>query len=278
MWHSPSYIPTGALHQEGTRRGVSRCGDSIAHSTRSAPVQPAPGAPPPLPPAPILHSTFQQWLSTYTDHPFNFIHCDFPYGVNVFDGEYGDARGDKHYLDTPDTYFSLISLLANNLNKVMAHSAHIMFWFSMEHYEATFAAFRKEMPDVIWQKFPLIWIKSDNVGIMPDPKRGPRRIYETCLIGSRGDRPVVKAVSNAYSCPTDKQHHPSTKPEPMLRHFFQMFVDNGTRMLDPTCGGGSALRAAETLGAEQVLGLEQDEEHFNNATKAFNTFKKLRSL
>lgn len=235
----------------------------------------------PVPPAsslPFLLTSFEDWLESYTGAPFNFLHCDFPYGVNVFDGEYGAISGEKHYSDTPEDYFHLIQLLAKNLDRVLSHSSHLMFWFSMEHYEATFSEFRRQMPDVVWQKFPLLWVKSDNVGIMPDPKRGPRRIYETCLVGTRGDRPVVKPISNAYSCPTDKRFHPSTKPEPMLRHFMQMFVDNGTRMLDPTCGGGSALRAAITLGAEQVLGLEQDQGHYDQACSAFATFTKLRNI
>jgi tRNA G10 N-methylase Trm11 len=34
-----------------------------------------------------------------------------------------------------------------------------------------------------------------------------------------------------------------------------MFVDKTTRMLDPTCGSGTALRAAEWHGAAHVLGL-----------------------
>jgi len=41
----------------------------------------------------------------------------------------------------------------------------------------------------------------------------------------------------------------------------QMFVDENTTLLDPTCGSGSALRAAESLGARHVLGLEKDEEY-----------------
>lgn len=240
---------------------------------------PAPVAPAsPFSSLPILHTAFAPFCSTFSSQPFNFIHCDFPYGVNVFDGAWGGVERTEHYSDTKDVYLELIEVLASNLDKISSHSCHFMFWFSMEHYEETFQLFRKLLPDVVWNKFPLIWTKSDNVGIVPDPKRGPRRVYETCLMGIRGDRPIVRPIANTYSCPTDKRYHPSTKPEPMLRHFMQMFVDNGTRMLDPTCGGGSALRAATTLGAESVLGLEMDETHYNNACAAYTSFLKLRSI
>lgn len=55
----------------------------------------------------------------------------------------------------------------------------------------------------------------------------------------------------------------------MLRHFFRMFVDENSKVLDPTCGSGSALRAAKSLDAEYVLGIEKDEGFAERATSAF---------
>jgi DNA modification methylase len=119
-------------------------------------------------------------------------------------------------------------------------------------------------------------LKSDNVGILPDPQRGPRRIYETAFFGSRGDRKVVSAVSNAYAAPTDRGVHMSIKPEPVLRNFFRMFVDESTLMLDPTCGSGSSLRAAESLSARHVAGLEIDPDFCEQANRTLKTARALR--
>jgi predicted RNA methylase len=55
-----------------------------------------------------------------------------------------------------------------------------------------------------------------------------------------------------------------------------MFVDEGTRLLDPTCGSGAALRAAEDLGAQMVLGLERDPEHASAAKSALRQFRALK--
>lgn len=118
-------------------------------------------------------------------------------------------------------------------------------------------------------------MKSDGVGIIPDPERGPRQIYETCLFGSRGDRKIVSSVANAYAAPSVRDKHMSEKAEPMLRHFFRMFVDENTILLDPTCGSGSALRAAESLGAKTVLGLEIDGEFASLARDALKRARKL---
>ncbi len=230
-------------------------------------------------PESILHGSFLEWAPKYSGQPFNFIHCDFPFGVNVFAGKQSNTKREPgEYSDKPDVYWELIDCFCENLNRFMSASAHVMFWFSFDYYTATLERFRKKAPSLAFQNFPLFWTKSDNIGILPDPKRGPRRIMEAAFIASREDRFVVRSVSNAYSAPTDKAWHPSTKPEPMLRYFFQMFVDENTRLLDPTCGSGSALRAAESLGAAHVFGIEQDKEHFDGAQIALKKFRAFRRL
>jgi len=274
--------PQGEATQGEAKQGEAKQGEAASGPSESTLFSsPSPShSPRPSPtPAPesILETSFLDWAPQYSGKPFNFLHCDFPYGIKAFSGPLSGRASWTTYNDDPDVYWALIEALGQNLDRVLAHSAHLMFWFSMEHYHATLEAFRTLMPSLEIQVFPLVWVKSDNVGLMPDPKRGPRRVYETCLIGSRGDRQVVKPVANAYSAPTNKEHHPSTKPEPVLRHFMQMFVDEHTRMLDPTCGGGSALRAAESLGAKEVLGLEIDPEHASNAKKALRQFRALRA-
>jgi DNA modification methylase len=53
----------------------------------------------------------------------------------------------------------------------------------------------------------------------------------------------------------------------MLCHFFRMFVDENTRMLDPTCGSGTSLCAAESLHAAQIMGIELDKDYAERATR-----------
>jgi tRNA G10 N-methylase Trm11 len=70
----------------------------------------------------------------------------------------------------------------------------------------------------------------------------------------------------------------SEKSEAVLRYFFGMTVDQYTTMLDPTCGSGSALRAADSLGAKRVLGLEIDEEFVDRARLKLRQARNLREL
>lgn len=216
----------------------------------------------------ILNTDFNEWAPTYAGSRFNFIHCDFPYGINADKFNQGAAASHGGYSDSAADYWQLCNTLADNIDRVCSESCHIMFWFSMHYYQETLDFF-SERTDFRIDSFPLIWTKSDNVGILPDPERGPRRIYETCLFGSRGDRKIVRPVSNSFSSPSERIDHMSVKPASMLTQFFRMFVDSNTSMLDPTAGSGSSLRAATSLAAGRVVGLERDPEFAARANLAY---------
>jgi len=207
--------------------------------------------------AEIIVGEFQSVLPGHGGGPFNFLHCDFPYGVNTGDKSgQSAAKSFGHYADSPDIYFNLLGELIRLTPTLVTPSAHMMFWFSMDYYNET----KRLLEESGWRVLarPLIWHKSDNAGILPDPNRGPRQTYETALFCSRGDRKVVKAVANSYAGPTSRELHTSEKPRPVLNHFFRMFVDDSTRGLDPTAGSGNAVRVMSELGAEYALGIERD--------------------
>lgn len=206
--------------------------------------------------APILNANFIEWQKTYTGTKFNFIHCDFPYGVNAGKMDMQNASANlEHgtYEDNSEIYWGLLETLRKSMRNVIADSAHLMFWFSMKYYEAT----RIKLSQMGWKvdEFPLVWYKSDSAGITPDYNRGPKRVYETCFFASRGDRKIVTSVPNACSFPSNNENHMSEKPLPVLRHFMRMIVDEYTQGLDPTCGSGNAIVAIKN-GGGNGFGLE----------------------
>lgn len=216
----------------------------------------------------IETADFREWWKTYDGPKFNFIHCDFPYGINADKRQQGYSQHEfGGYADTPDVYFQLLSDLHSALPKIADESCHLMFWFSMTFYQETIHALNAAGWRV--DPFPLVWVKSDGTGLLPDPERGPRRIYETALFASRGDRKIVRATSNACSFPHARDIHMSEKNQSMLEFFFRMFVDTSTSILDPTAGSGSALRAAKALGASYIKGLEINPEFAQRANERF---------
>lgn len=213
---------------------------------------------------PIICMDFSLFAKNYSGPKFNLIHCDFPYGN--YRG--GDSRGGmlaadagEFYDNDENVYWKLLDILTSNLDRIMSYSAHMIFWFNMNFYTETVKRLRQVGLFVF--DHPLIWHKTGGAGGLGVVPGGgltyPRRTYDTALLAVRGNRPPIRSGLASYAAPTvGGKIHPSQKPEPMLRQFLTMYVDETTRVLDPTCGSGAALRAAEELGAEYILGLELD--------------------
>ena len=215
----------------------------------------------------IQVANFIDWSEHYTGPKFNFIHCDFPYSIGLHESDqYNTEASDLHYEDSEDIYEELCHALVYATENVISASAHILFWFPMSKYYDTLKHFDAQGFRV--EPYPLIWGKSDKVGLLPDPLRGPRRIYETAFIMSLGDRHIIKPTVNCVWATSDARNkeHPSQKSQPMLETFLSMFVDSDSRVLDPTCGSGTALAAAINLGAEFVCGLDIGQESATIAT------------
>lgn len=232
----------------------------------------APQSTTPSPP-PILCTSFLDWVKTYSGPKFNFIHCDFPYGVNTADSLI------ETYENTGEIYWTLLDCLLANLNQIMSHSAHLLFWLSMrdDYFQPTKQKFRAAGLHVVDR--PLIWLKSDMRGAAPGVKgTQPRHVYEAALLASRGGRFLVKQGGDGYQCPSvSSPIHPTQKPVSMLRFFFTMLVDETTTMFDPTAGSGASLLAAEAEGAKSVMGLELDKDYANAANAAIMRDRALRA-
>lgn len=284
-----------ALPQEKPQQGASPEAHPPTYGLDNGPPPAHNTAPPlrprPAPPESILNLSFLDWAPAYSGPKFNLVHCDFPYGIGVFDGSQGSTgaassslmghdgvatAAAERYDDSEEVYWKLLECLCQNLDNFMSHSAHLVFWFSLQHYEKTLKYFSLHAPSLAFHPHPLVWVRTDNRGVLADPKRRPRHIYETALVASREDRFICKATSDAYCSPSDKSDHPSGKSEVMLKYFLSMLVDESSTVLDPTCGGGSALRAAEACGAKRVLGLEINEDHALQAKAALRKFRLLR--
>lgn len=223
----------------------------------------------------IIQADFIKWAADYSGPKFNFIHCDFPYGINMHKTAQGthhevmaDAEGET-YQDTPKIFFDLCKALMEHGDNFIADSAHIMFWFHMKYYNAVTETLMACDFDV--NPIPLIWHKSDNSGIISDPNRRPRHIYETAIMASRGDRKLVRPKSDLVGHPTVADtFHISNKPIGVLRYFFEQFVDSTSSVLDPTAGSGSALKAAKIFHPAHMLGLELNPEYVAQANKWVN--------
>jgi ParB/RepB/Spo0J family partition protein len=162
-----------------SKASVTAPSESQVHSTTSLP-SPLPAE------SSILQGEFVSWASVYSGPLFNFVHCDFPYGIGLDRSAQGNSAQWGGYQDGVKVYWSLIEALVLNIDRIMAPSSHLMFWLSSDYDTlAETVEYFKIHTNLRINSKPLIWFKSDNRGILPDPKRGPRHVYETAIFAAR---------------------------------------------------------------------------------------------
>jgi len=231
----------------------------------------------------LLNTSFHKWAAEYSGTLFNFIHCDFPYGISFNKGDQARSVATSlagEYDDSEEVYWSLLQTLATYQGTIIAPSAHILFWFSQNLRAQTEAFFKEHFPFATLQSHMLVWHCSDLDGIIPDSQRYGRRTYETALVLSFGDRKIVSPKALSFSAPRESttRIHRSQKPLTVLDHFLSMFVDSSSNVLDPTAGSGTSLLAARSLRAASVLGLEVNPKIHANAVAFINQRKESVSL
>jgi len=79
----------------------------------------------------------------------------------------------------------------------------------------------------------------------------------------RPARPVPDVLDFPYS---GNRLHPTQKPLEALQPLIKAFTKEGDLVLDPFCGSGSTLAAAQQLGRHWT-GIELDGEHYRTATR-----------
>ena len=223
---------------------------------------PGPEATQPAKPYELFCASFLDWAPSYVGRPFNVLHCDFPYGLLMHEAAMQSSRQGDRYDDRPELFAELLECLLANRQRLLAPSGHCIFWTAAKFRASARARWLAE-PGFVVDEYPLIWHKSDLAGIIPDPRRGPRRTYEMALFVTWGDRFIVKPVSNSISHPRGAatSEHISEKPLQVVEHFLSMLVDENTDLLDPTCGSGTAIAAAVSLKARRVVGLDTEQKY-----------------
>jgi hypothetical protein len=211
----------------------------------------------------IRQDDFNVWAPAYTGPPFNFLHIDLPWGVGQ--DKFGQkSRTDEVYDDSPEVFELLCDTLQANFGRLVHEKAHGVFWFPIKWHQAILDRLMRMGWDDV-NPVPFVWAKP-SAGIIPrsrtetSPPRDLRQCYETAFICARGDI-GLEPVRNWYpgDPPKDREHQ-SQKNEEMLEHLLRAFVDENTRLLDPTCGSGVAIRVAKRLKVRYALGLEISEQ------------------
>jgi ParB-like chromosome segregation protein Spo0J len=207
-----------------------------------------------------------EWTTSYSGPPFDVGHCDPPWGVGA--DRFGQGSGPVvgTYTDTPEINARIFRALFSNIDRIFAKEAHLVFWFQIPQY-AEVRAMLEEYWDYV-DPFLLYWHKT-NGGTIRNPKTDPHNSMEVAFLCSRDGRLLQRPLKNVFAHPVVDGHQ-NVKPISMLRHFLSMIVGPHSRVLDPTCGSGSSIRAAMAVGAKSAIGLEINPDFASRARLALD--------
>ena len=108
-----------------------------------------------------------------------------------------------------------------------------------------------------------------------------RRSYETVLVSQKKGAAckwydtsykVENVIRHIHKIIPSSSHHPTEKPTALASHFIKLHSLPNDIILDPFCGSGSTLLAADKLN-RQWIGFELDEKWFNHATEKLYNHK-----
>jgi len=236
----------------------------------------------------IVRGDFLTLAAGYSGGKCNLVSIDPPYGIDHQNSSLGSAESHGAFEDSDATYWQILESLFTNIDRLLEPDAHVLLFLSMNNWGKTRAKIFNWAREAGWlvqvqgkdkhpcQDVPLIWVKSDNAGILADHRRRPRNICEYAMIVNIGDRQIAHPISNAFSWPADKKNasHLSEKPQEVMDTFMKMFVDESTKMADFTCGSGTSVLAAAKLGAKSVFGMDLDQEHVAHGAEQLSNWRR----
>lgn len=176
---------------------------------------------------------------------FDCIITDPPWGVDSHTWENQGSTRPHSYLDDMSTFESIHETLATEGFRVTKPKAHIYVFCAFRKFEDIRRRFASAGWDV-WPQ-PLIWWKGPNSGIAPRPEHGPRQTYECVLFAIKGNKRTLALRPDVIFASAGQLVRAAEKPPAIYWELLGRTCLPGDEVLDPCCGAGPLLPAANAL-------------------------------
>ena len=112
----------------------------------------------------------------------------------------------------------------------------------------------------------LMFTKNSKFKFNLDSVRVPQKYYRS-VNNMRGANPGnVWEFSHVHYCQTNRQNHPTQKPEALFERMILASSDENDLVLDPFCGSGTSMRVCQQIN-RCGIGIEINEEYVSMAKK-----------
>lgn len=221
----------------------------------------------------LIQGDLREEMLKLPDGKFDCIIADPPYGIDA-DTFRNQAAVEHTYQDDEDYANGLMAYIAIEGMRITKDKAHIYVFCDINR----FAFIRILFEDAGWYvwKWPLIWYKGSNVGILPVPGIGPRRTYEAILYGVKGKRKtLIEGAPDVLTIPHDKSvERGAHKPPDLYEALINRTCLPGHTVLDPCAGTAPLIEAANQTRTTATC-IELDPVAFGQALKRLKTTEEL---
>lgn len=197
---------------------------------------------------------------------FDLICADPPYGIGADTAGFRDRTAVHHnYDDSPETAKSIAQCILREGFRITKTRANLFMFTDIQHWNWLQEASAR----MGWTPFrtPVLWQKSDSEGLAPWGSSGFRRTYEVLFYATKNARGLLSSpvdILRVNRVPRNERIHAAEKPVELMRRLIECATLPGDYVLDPCCGSGSTLVAANET-KRRALGLEKDKDFYNTA-------------
>lgn len=194
----------------------------------------------------IKLTDLRETLPETPDAIYDCICTDPPWGVGAHTWANGGSDRRHSYTDDLAQFETIHVCLAEHGFRVSKPRAHLYLFCSIQQFDLLKRMFMRFGWDV-WPQ-PLVWSRASNQGLAPRPDHGPRNTYEAILFGNKGDkRTLLLGPDVIYAPKPGVDPRAAAKPPQIYWELLRRSVVPGDEVLDPCCGSGPIIPAANLL-------------------------------
>ncbi|MDR1471867.1 MAG: site-specific DNA-methyltransferase [Synergistaceae bacterium] len=214
-------------------------------------------------------------LGNMKSETVDLIATDPPYNLSK---DYGNNNDNlKH-----DEYLSFSRKWLNEAKRVLKPTGTIYLFMGVRYISYIYAILEKDLEFIFnswitWNYTQgigkkkgfsprhddiLMFVKNNKFKFNLDAIRIPQKYYRS-INNMRGANPGnVWEFSHVHYCQTNRQNHPTQKPEALFERMILASSDENDLVLDPFCGSGTSLRVCQQTNRRGV-GIEINEQYIS---------------
>lgn len=214
------------------------------------------------------------------ENSIDFICSDFPYNISGKGGLTLNSKkglvaadfGEWDKWETEKDYFNFVFKVCTEYKRILKPNASLLLFFS--YYTGGYLAHQMDKLDLFTFKAPIILAKENPLEKFYENGFRPCFEWACWLLNNKetgnynpkvfnflGQNKMKNVLSYRIGPGYKKSLHPTEKPEHLIKHFVEVFTNEGDIVLDSFAGGGTTAKACK-LSNRYYIAIEKELRYF----------------